>query len=214
MEEIWKDIEDYEGMYQVSNLGNVKSLPRKRTIKKERLLKPAINNKGYKMIVLCKKSKPKMFLVHRLVATAFIPNPNNYPQVNHKDSNPLNNCVNNLEWCTQQENIKYSWDYGNNSKYRNTIAENTDIRIKRYKHTIARCSKKVFQYNLLGEYLAEYNSITEASQKNNINLKHISNCCRGIRKSCGNFQWSFIKEEKLKEYKRNTRNKKRKNKEE
>lgn len=88
MQEIWKDIKGYEGLYQVSNLANVKSLPRKRTIKNERLLNYTINNKGYKVITLCKNSKPKMFLIHRLVAMAFIPNLNNKPFVNHKDSNP------------------------------------------------------------------------------------------------------------------------------
>lgn len=184
MQEIWKDIKNYEGLYKISNFGNVKSLPRKRTIKNERLLNYTINNKGYKVITLCKNSKPKMFLIHRLVAMAFIPNLNNKPFVNHKDSNPLNNCASNLEWCTQKENLKYSWDYGNNYKYRKNIEENTKIRIERYKNNIERCSKKVFQYTLSGKYLMEYNSITEASQKNNINLKHISNCCNGKRKKC------------------------------
>ena len=113
MEEQWKDIiiekngvtYDYTGLYQVSNLGRVRSLGNDKT-RKERILKPKINNKGYLQVILCKNGKVKTFLVHRLVATAFIPNPDNLPVVNHRDENPLNNCVDNLEWCTQKYNVQ------------------------------------------------------------------------------------------------------------
>ena len=105
--EIWKDIEGYEGRYQVSNLGNVRSLK----FRNQKLIKNltlTTNNNGYKMVALNNKNKTKFFLVHRLVATAFIKNPNNYPVVNHKDENPQNNHVDNLEWCTQSYNCIYS----------------------------------------------------------------------------------------------------------
>ena len=114
MEEIWKDVEGYEGLYQVSNFGNVKSV--KRIIKKannaylsvkERLLKYTTNHKGYKMVSLSKNGKQKSCTVHRLVAKAFIPNPKDLPQVNHKDENKLNNYVNNLEWCDNKYNCNY-----------------------------------------------------------------------------------------------------------
>lgn len=105
--EIWKDIEGYEGKYQVSNLGNVRSLRfRNQNFSKD--LTQKTNNKGYKVVNLTDNSKNKPALVHRLVAMAFIDNPNNFPVVNHKDENPQNNHVDNLEWCTYSYNTIYS----------------------------------------------------------------------------------------------------------
>lgn len=119
MQEIWKDIKNYEGCYQVSNLGRVRSLTRKvktfngvRTSKGQ-LLKPLKTNTGYYRVDLKQNQKDKYMSIHRLVAEAFIPNPNNYPIINHKDNNTQNNCVDNLEWCTQSYNIKYAYKYGN-----------------------------------------------------------------------------------------------------
>ena len=114
-EEIWKDVVNYEGYYQVSNLGNVRSLPhitinqRKR---KGRMRKPYTNWKGYLAVCLCKDGKCKSYQVHRLVAQAFLPNPNNYPMINHKDENKKNNNVSNLEWC----DVTYNNNYGNRTK--------------------------------------------------------------------------------------------------
>ena len=106
MEE-WKDIKGYEGIYQISNKGRVKSLGNNKT-KKEKILRPRKIN-GYFSVRLCKKGeKPKEFNIHRLVAEHFIPNPDNLPVVNHKDENKLNNNVENLEWCTVAYNVNYS----------------------------------------------------------------------------------------------------------
>ena len=104
--EEWRDIAGYEGLYQVSNLGNVKSLNYNRT-GKERILKPGNDGRGYLFVQLCKEGIRKKCLVHRLVAETFIPNPNKYPVINHRDEIRDHNWVKNLEWCTQQYNINY-----------------------------------------------------------------------------------------------------------
>ena len=140
MEEIWKDIAGYEGLYQVSNEGNVRTIKRQGT--KGGLLKIRVSYKyavNYCYVGLCKNGRRKSFWIHRLVAQAFIPNPDVLPQVNHKDQNPSNNMVNNLEWCT----LKYNMNYG-------TIRE-------RQKDT---CSKKGIWYtdyrDLLSNNRKEY----------------------------------------------------------
>ena len=107
MEEVWKDIKGYEGRYQISNLGNVKSLKyRNQNLVKK--LTQRTSNKGYKVVGLTDKGKTNFVLVHRLVAMAFVDNPNDYPIVNHKDENPLNNQADNLEWCNYSYNRIYS----------------------------------------------------------------------------------------------------------
>lgn len=107
--EIWKDIKGYEGAYQISNFGRIKSFQGsdKYHKRKEIILSKGIRN-TYEIIQLSKNKTRKSFQVHRLVAEAFLPNPHNYPIVNHKDFNRLNNNVDNLEWCTQKHNVNYS----------------------------------------------------------------------------------------------------------
>ena len=115
MQEIWKDIEGFEGLYQISNYGRVKSMPRvvcysggnKSYSKNEPTIKePVINNRGYLCVCLWKNCKSRQFKIHRLVASAFIPNPENKPQVDHIDGNKQNNFVGNLRWATSSENIQ------------------------------------------------------------------------------------------------------------
>lgn len=128
MEEIWKDIKGYEGLYQVSNLGNIKSLerttsiPNTKRIEKEKNLKLGKRN-GYFIATLNKQNKRKSFQVHRLVAEAFIPNNKQKPFINHKDFNPLNNNVDNLEWVTQKENV--NWSICNMKKRKSITHSNT-----------------------------------------------------------------------------------------
>ena len=125
LNEIFKDIENYEGLYQVSNLGNIKSLH----CNKERIMKPTIrsNNYQYYFVGLLKNGKRKYFAVHRLVAMAFIPNPNNYEQVDHLDGNKLNNNVDNLEWVSPKENTNRAWEKG--------LAKYTDDRKEKLRKT-------------------------------------------------------------------------------
>ena len=114
MKEIWRPIKGYENLYEVSNKGRVRSLTKycmrfgcRKTLIRGKLLSIRKNASGYIMVSLAKKGTKKQVLIHRLVAQAFIPNPNNYPIINHKDENPSNNNVNNLEWCTQKYNVNY-----------------------------------------------------------------------------------------------------------
>lgn len=158
--EIWKDIEGYEGLYQVSNFGKVKSLNYKRQ-NKVKILKPsqtgkgAFKGQGYLSLHL----KNKQFKVHRLVAEAFIPNKENKPQINHKDGNKLNNNSNNLEWCTNSENQKHAWKNGLRvftKKQRKTLIEmnikNKERSIKTLNQYREKCRKlKMKKVKLIDE---------------------------------------------------------------
>lgn len=121
--EIWKDIEEYGGRIQISNLGNIKSY------KTNRNLKTVIKNSGYKKVSITFKTVSKTFMIHRLVAITFILNPENKPQVNHKDGNKLNNCIDNLEWVTSSENLKHAWDNGLHQAYQSRIVINNTMGI-------------------------------------------------------------------------------------
>ena len=170
MEEIWKDKKDYEGHYQVSNFGRVKSIK----FGKEIILKQHINIKGgYYYVCLLKNGKHKNYYVHRLVAQAFIDNPNNLPEVNHKDECKTNNVVSNLEWCDR----KYNHNYG-------TINE----RISQSQ------SKPVLQYDLNGNLIKEWKSINECG-RNGFNQGDICKCCNGKRKTAKGFIWVYKNEE-------------------
>jgi len=195
MQEIWRDIKDYEGYYQVSNLGNVRSLDR--TLKnknglytrKGKMLKKLINSKGYYVVNLRKNCTHKIQTIHRIIAETFISNKNNYPCVNHIDGNKLNNSLDNLEWCTYSHNIKEAFRLGLN-KY--TYKENFNPYYWKGKKGIEHSkSKQVNQYDLKGNLLNKWGSITEASEKTGINYAYISLACNHKRKCAGNYVWRF-----------------------
>ena len=137
-----KPVKDLEDLYEVDENGNVYALPRiKRTpttiyLSKEKKLKPYNNGYGYMLVDMRKNGKRYMRLVHRLVADAFIPNPNNLPQINHKDGNKSNNCIDNLEWCTYKQNIIHSWKNGLShisEEHKQIISKATKERWKKYR---------------------------------------------------------------------------------
>lgn len=180
MDEIWKDIPGYEGLYQASNLGRIKSLDRVIMRKngfpqtwKGRILKPKHYPNGYLFVNLHTSQKAFDFLVHRAVAITFIPNPNKYPNINHKDENKENNSINNLEWCTQ----KYNLNYGN-------------CKEKQKESKIQRgYIKTIYQYSLDGNLIASYESCSEATRKTGIN--NLSAACLGKYTQAGGFLWSY-----------------------
>lgn len=186
MKEIWKDVKDYEGLYQVSNIGRIKSLSRfvntykKGRIKKEHILSIIDNGNGYCYVTLSKNNKHKNYFVHRLVASAFINNPNNYKEINHKDNNKKNNCVDNLEWCDRSYNVKYSYDKGYHIPSKNLLGKFGK------EHPI---SKSVKQYDLQGNFIKEFESANLASKETNICYCSIKKCRNGKQKSAGGYIW-------------------------
>lgn len=173
--EIWKNITGYEGMYQVSNLGNVKSLKRKKwngfdyQEVVEKFLSQKTHN-GYKYVNLCKPKSQKMISVHRLVAIEFIDNPEQKKYVNHKDNNPSNNNSNNLEWCTQAENIQYAVQQGRfNQGILSPRTKFTEKQVLEIRKRIA--NKEISQNKLAKELGVTQNCISEIV--NRLTWKHI-----------------------------------------
>ena len=172
MREEWKDITGYEGLYQVSNTGKVKSLERTiwnsgrgcyRTVP-ERILKAKSNCNGYITVQLYKEGKKKYCRINRLVAIAFIPNPDNLPEVNHKDKIRTNNCVQNLEWCTKQYNIEYSK------------------------------AKAVIGINKVSGLIVEFPSAYEAERVLSVTHQNVCACCNGKLKSAKGYYWMYADE--------------------
>lgn len=165
--EIFKRIDDFPN-YLISNLGNVYSL------RKKSFLRPCDDGHGYLMLHLCKDNRQYVKKVHRLVAEAFIENPNCLTDVNHKDENKKNNNVNNLEWCTRKYNINYG--------------SRTQRQIKTVSKPIKMLDKNT------NEIIAIFNSSYDASNKTGINEPNINSVCNHKRKTAGGYKWEFLSE--------------------
>ena len=186
-QEEWRDIKGYEGLYQVSNKGRVKSLERaiaaksgsKRTIR-ERVLKLTTNPKGYLRVQLYNSSgKMKIFSVHRLVCEAFYPNPQNKPQVNHINEVKTDNRACNLEWVTAKENLKHG-----------------TRPVKIAKANVKNKSKSVGQYTLDGELIKIWQSTMEVQRQLGFAPSHISLVARGKRETAYGYVWKYVEDGK------------------
>lgn len=176
LKEEWKDIEGYEGLYQISNLGRVKSLKRntKNQCKNAEVIKTQEIRNGYYSVSLWKNGVGKHHLIHRLISQAFIPNPNNKPQINHIDGNKTNNHIENLEWVTESENARHAYNNG---------------LIKPY-------TRKIIQYDQNMNFIKEWDSITEIEKELGINHANIVTVCKQNtnRKYAGGYIWRYKEE--------------------
>lgn len=189
MKEVWKDIPGYEGIYQASNLGRIKSVKRIDLGGRkwpEKIMSQSIV-KGYAKVGLHHARINKQMSVHRLVALAFIPNPSNLPQINHKDENPLNNHVENLEWCDCLYNMTYGTRVARAAKKHSETMKGIIPRPETMKRT-AKISL------LTGETLEIFASASEAARKNGVSESKISMVCNGKRKTAGGYKWCYIDE--------------------
>lgn len=181
MEEIWKDIKGYEGLYQISDLGRVKSLERKREcgygkqcLVKCKVLKFNVGKNGYLYVNLSKNGCEKHYYVHRLVAKHFIPNPNNYNEINHKDENKSNNFVKNLEWCTHKENMNYG-------SLKNKIIQTKTKQL----------GKPINQYDLNNNLIKGWESSHQIERVLKIPHQNIIRCCKNKVKTAGGYKWKY-----------------------
>lgn len=173
---MWKPIKGYENLYEVSDMGEIRSLDRispcgkgRCHLFKSKVLTPSSNGKGYTFVRLAKNGINKKHYIHRLVAEAFIDNGNNYPIINHKDENRANNKVDNLEWCT----YKYNSNYGN---IKNKIAN--------------KCSIEIIQIFPDGKEKA-WKSAREVERQLGINHSNITACCKKKTKTAGGYKWRY-----------------------
>lgn len=173
MKEEWREIPGYYGVYEVSNLGEVRN-----TLTGKHLSK-AIHER-YIKAYLYKDRVRKCYMLHRLVAEAFVQNPDNKPQVNHIDGNRYNNRSDNLEWCTQAENIKHSFVIGLREHNKACLLEATH--------------KSVNQYSKSGVLINTWYSMSEAARHLGISVSSISFCCSGRTRSAGGYIWELCLE--------------------
>lgn len=187
--EIWRPVKGYEGLYEVSNLGRVKSLERTVVYKNGtthrhigQILNPCYKRK-YPSVSLFKNKKQKTYNVHRLVAEAFIPNPDNKKEIDHINTDRTDNRVENLRWCTSSENM-------NNPLTKTKNSNSHKDMWKKDSHREKICKKVLMILN--GEVINTFYGTGEASRQTGINNSHIASVCRGKRKTAGGYKWKYI----------------------
>lgn len=192
--EEWRDIPNYEGLYQVSSLGKVKSLRDRYGNPREKILKLWKEKDGYLLVNFCKNGKKKTCTVHRLVANAFIENPNKLPMINHKNEIKYDNKVDNLEWC----DAKYNNNYGTVIQRRvaNTDYKAISEKVAEKQRNDPNKSKQVYQYSLDGKLIKIWKSTQECG-RNGYKQSNVSACCRNCFNREGNnvykgFIWSYV----------------------
>ena len=195
MNEIWKPIRDYEGLYEVSNLGRIKRLGNDKN-RKEKILKPYKNKLGYLRVTLSKDNKVKYMFIHRLVAIAFIPNPENKPCIDHINTIPSDNRVENLRWATYKENMnngltKEKLSGENSNNYGKPRSEEIKKKISEsQKGSKNPKARGVFCYELN----KSWNTSAEASRELNIDSSNITKCCKGKCKSVKGYHFCYLEE--------------------
>ncbi|MDR2009969.1 MAG: HNH endonuclease [Bacteroidales bacterium] len=180
--EKWVPIIGYEGLYEVSNNGYVKSLSNSKT-RKEKILNQNLNRDGYCLVFLCKNGKRKAFTVHRLVAIAFIPNSENKCEVNHINGIKNDNRSDNLEWNTRIENLKHrtkTLEYSHSEMTKHKISET-----RKKKGVLQICSESK-------TIIAEFSDSYLAERETGINQGNIIQCCKGKRKIAGGYFWKYV----------------------
>ncbi len=189
IKEEWKDIEGYEGLYQISNYGRVKSLNYKRT-GKERILKPTKDSNGYFTVNLRINGTTKSFKTHRLVAKAFIPNPENKSEVDHINTIRDDNRVENLRWVTREENCNNEITRKHNSDSKKI--KNNGVPGRKGKDN--PYSKSIVQLTLEYEFVKIWESTREAEREGDFDHSHIMKCCKGKQKFHKGFKWMYYED--------------------
>lgn len=173
--EIWKDVSGFEGLYKISNFGRVMSLNYKR-IGISQIRVPRTDKGGYLYVNLHKNNKTKSMKIHRLVASAFLPNPQGLPQINHIDEDKLNNCLWNLEWCNASYNNKYG------TRTRKVLDSHK-------RNGSSKAEKPVVQMDKQGNTIAEFISISEAARQMGVSRESLRDAALGYSKTCKGFIW-------------------------
>ena len=195
MEEIWKPVKGYEGLYEISNQGRLKSLPHEvhrrgygTILVKGGILKLHYNLNGYHIHLLCKQgAKPYCSRIHRLVAETFIPNPENKPCIDHINGIRDDNRAENLRWCTLKENCNFALARKHGSEAK--MGEKNGMYGRSGKDSPSH--KGVLQYDLHGNFIKKYYGIAEAQRETSVQFKNISKVCKGERNSAGGFIWRY-----------------------
>ena len=167
---MWRPVLGYEGIYEINRLGEI------RRIKSGRILRGYMGRDGYKRVSLTANGQTKPFLLHRLLAVAYIPNPLNYPCINHKDEDKSNNSLDNLEWCTH----RYNLNYGTHNARANESRK-----------------KPISQYSKDGKFIRDWDSVTDLRNETGADITHVSSCCRGKRKSANGYCWQYKNEKEI-----------------